>query len=351
MSNYFFDSPSEVQAALIKQAGMQWNLPATIIEKDLWICWLLEKLFAFDHSMKMVFKGGTSLSKVFNVIDRFSEDCDITLDYRNFESELDLNKITRSQLDKVSKRLKIQLKDYTSNKILPYLNQEFTQAFPQKAHKIILSEDGEKLEFYYPSIIIESLGYLDNNFRDTQQAGETSYILDHVLIEFGNRNTTEPYEKHQIHPYLSAVLNEDSSLPKPIVHALSPLRTFWEKATLIHVECHRERLAESPERLSRHWYDLHRLYQSTFGEEALKSMAILKDVIQHKKAFFNASYAHYDDCLKGKFILIPKSSNLSSLEADFTKMVKAGMFQAEPSPFKIILEDLKLLESKINQIS
>lgn len=129
------------------------------------------------------------------------------------------------------------------------------------------------------------------------------------------------------------------------------MRTFWEKATLIHVECHRERLLNTPERLSRHWYDLFMLNNSWVGEQALSTNEILKSVIEHKKAFFNASYANYDDCLSGKFRLIPGEPYVVNLEKDFMQMIEAGMFHEHPPKFDKITEGLKILERAINKIS
>lgn len=332
MRNSFFCLPLEEKLALIRKIAEHLDVSDLIIEKDLWICWLLEKLFALP--IHMAFKGGTSLSKVFNLINRFSEDCDITVDYRFFRHELDLEKISRSQLKKISEELKKQLQDYISKTLLPFLQSQALQFFPNQNFELQLSEDGEQLRFYYPSIINLSHGYL----------------RDHVLIEFGIRNSTEPCEKHQIFPYLIHVVGKNISLPAPVVDTLSPLRTFWEKATLIHVECHRERLVKTPERLSRHWYDLFMLNQAWVGEQAIFRNDILKSVLEYKKAFFNASYANYDDCWNGKLKLIPTPENQKIIILDFAKMINAAMFYKEPPSFITIIESLKNLEIKINSI-
>ncbi len=104
------------------------------------------------------------------------------------------------------------------------------------------------------------------------------YLRDHVLVEFGIRNSTEPCENHQIVPYLIHSIGSEIIVPKPVINTLSPIRTFWEKVTLIHVECHRERLHQTPERLSRHWYDLYMLSHSHIGVEALERLDILESV-------------------------------------------------------------------------
>ena len=195
-----------------------------------------------------------------------------------------------------------------------------------------MSDDGEQLHFYYPSALGNS----------------TSYLRDHVLLEFGMRNSVEPSNKLTISPYLNALALESIMLPTPMVNTLSPIRTFWEKATLIHVECHRGRFNESPERLSRHWYDLHMLSLSDMGDDALNQRAILASVLQYKKAFFNASYAHYDECTTGNFKLIPDELGQQKLGQDYRKMIEAGMFQIDPPSFSAVIANLKTLEERIN---
>lgn len=328
MNNSFFLLPTTEKSMLFTQAAEQLDLSELIIEKDLWVCWLLEKIFSLP--IQMAFKGGTSLSKVFDLISRFSEDCDITIDYREFNPTLDLANISRSQLKKISDQLKKQLQAYVSEVVLPHLQAYVIRELPSEEFEIQLSEDGEQLRFYYPS--------LANN--------HPGYLRDHVLIEFGMRNCTEPCEKHQIAPYLEKISNSNS-LPKPIINTLSPLRTFWEKVTLIHVECNRDRFIKSPERLSRHWYDLYMLNHSWVVTQALERHDILKSVIEYKKAFFNASYANYDDCLNGHCKLIPSQENLTNLKTDFLMMVDAGMFYKEPPSFDEMISSLKKLESDI----
>ena len=223
---------------------------------------------------------------------------------------------------------------YVSEIVVPYLHTQLLQIPNNKLFEIILSDDGERLQFYYPSIVNKQLGYL----------------RDHVLIEFGIRNSTEPCEKHDIATYLDCVVeNGNIVLPKPKIDILSPMRTFWEKATLMHVECHRDRFNKNPERLSRHWYDLFMLYNSDIGKQALSSTDILQSVIEHKKAFFNASYTKYDDCLNGKFCLVPTEVNQIKLAKDFNSMVQAGMFYESPPRFDEMMRSLQELETVLNE--
>lgn len=330
MSHNFFDLSIEEKSVLIRKAAEHLSVSDIVIEKDIWVCWILEKLF--ELPVQMAFKGGTSLSKVFNLIKRFSEDCDITIDYRNFSEELTLGSLNKSQLKKISEQLKEKLKAYVSKIVLPHLQVQISKNFRGDSFEITLSEDGEQLKFYYPSLVSKSDGYL----------------RDHVLVEFGIRNSTEPFEELPVLTYLEQVVENKIKLPKPKIPTLSPIRTFWEKATLIHVECHRERFTHSPERLSRHWYDLFMLSNSWVGEKALINKEILQNVIVHKKAFFNAAYANYDHCLSGRFHLIPKEQYLKDLEKDYKIMIEAEMFYDLPPSFGKIMEDLKELETIMN---
>ncbi len=130
---------------------------------------------------------------------------------------------------------------------------------------------------------------------------------------------------------------------------LSPARTFWEKATLMHVECQRDEFRTGAERLSRHWYDLAMLADLTHGQAAVANRALLANVVKHKKAFYNASYANYDACLAGQLRLIPGDAALAALRDDFQRMISAGMFIGEPPAFDAIVDRLRALETAINQ--
>lgn len=342
--NDFFMLKATEQAALIKKASDQLSMPEIIIEKDIWICWLLERIFSLP--IRAAFKGGTSLSKVFKLIKRFSEDCDITIDYNNFKPELDLENISRSRVKKISVELKDQLKAYISEVVLPLLQNEINNSFPIGFFNITLSDDGEQLRFYYPSVVNTALLNTKNGASILTETD--GYLKDHVLIEFGVKNSTEPCEKYPLATYLSEVIALDLGLPKPVVNTLSPIRTFFEKATLIHVECHRDRTKQSIDRLSRHWYDLYILHNSWVGREALLRFEVLCSVIEHKKSFFYYSFANYDDCLSGKFRLVPGQSYLADLEKDYTRMISSGMFNESPPNFQSILTSLSKLEQEIN---
>jgi hypothetical protein len=145
------------------------------------------------------------------------------------------------------------------------------------------------------------------------------------------------------------VLQTLFTIHRSTVSVLSPARTFWEKATLMHVECQRDEFRASAERLSRHWYDLAMLADQAQGQATVADRALLADVVKHKKVFYNASYANYDACLAGQLRLIPEDAALAALRDDFQRMIGAGMFIGEPPAFDAIIDRLRALETAINR--
>lgn len=331
--------PVEVQRAIIEKAAPTVQISPVAIEKDFWVVWLLQTLFTLPNAKRMVFKGGTSLSKVYHIIQRFSEDIDITIDYRDFKT-LDLVNTSHTQLKKASAELKTILSNVIAKSVVPHLQKHIAK-LPRAKH-YTLDFDEEVIRFYYPSVITQ----LDNMEPTTSEL----YLRDHVLIELGIRNSTEPCEQHSIEPILSAIETEEPlAYPEATIEVLSPLRTFWEKATLIHAECHRKRLSTGTLRLARHWYDLAMLEVKGYAEQALVQLELLNAVIEHKKAFYAASYTHFDNCLSGKLRLIPDESELDYLHQDYTTMQKSGMFYTTPIAFAPLIKQLQQLELRLNK--
>ena len=130
---------------------------------------------------------------------------------------------------------------------------------------------------------------------------------------------------------------------------LSPERTFWEKATLIHVECNREEFKADAHRLSRHWYDLRMLAKHASGKAAINNRALFEDVVRHKQVFFNASYANYEACLANELRLIPDDEAIAVLRTDYEKMLGAGMMYGESPSFDDIIAGIREIEFVINR--
>ena len=330
---YFELSRADQNALLLSMVPLTGRTP-TILEKDIWICQVLAILFNLPCHKPMAFKGGTSLSKVFNATERFSEDIDITIDYRSLIDDVpELSDITsNSQRAKLSDQLKLSLIRHVQQSLVPALDSALKSALPDYQLKIELSDDAEKLRIFYP-------GFNDEG---------NSYLRPNILIEFGGRNSTLPQQTIAITPdvaeHVSTIVWPTAQVP-----VLSPMRTFWEKATLIHVECHRPQLRLSAERLSRHWYDLCRLADHEIGQSAINDIKLLKDVLLIKETFYRSGFSNYDRCLTGGLRLIPGAELLDALRLDYPAMLDAQMFYGDQASFDDIIARLALLELAINR--
>ena len=329
----FLRLPISEQRDILSSMSVQMGRSSQVLHKDVWVCWVLRELFASDTGVHMAFKGGTSLSKVFQAIHRFSEDVDVTLDYRDLapDSNVDIfsPNTSKSAKKRFSEELKVQVKDHVHDVLYPALSNSFSEV-TDGAGRTELSDDGEKLWFHYPSVPDADIGYMG----------------DWILVEFGGRNAIEPNGPHHIAPLIADRLPE-LEFPEGRVMVLSAERTFWEKATLIHVECNRQRL-NNQNRVSRHLYDLVMLSRGEIGKRALTDRLLLGDVVRHKSVFFDASYAHYDECLAGHFRLVPEEPFLSDMRRDYVSMQSAGMFDIAVPSFDDLMEELRALESLIN---
>ncbi len=328
MAEAFLQLSPEEQADILQTRATKLGRRAEHLEKDIWICWVLQGLFGMPGRLPMAFKGGTSLSKVYGAIRRFSEDVDVTVDYKSLDQSIDPfdPKGSRTAREKYTELLGIKLADLTNNVIRPHFENLLSQ-FPEKpTGPLKISEDGEKLFIPYPS-----------RFGKDES----------VLLEFGGRNVIVPNEDRHLRPYIAAEL-PDLQFPEATVRVLSPSRTFWEKATLIHVACNRSGPKLDADRQSRHWHDLAVLADHKIGKTSITDRQLLEDVVKHKNIFFRASYTNYEACLSGSFRLIPGMALLETLRIDYEKMIADGMFEGDPPSFDSIVARLEKLEKQIN---
>jgi Nucleotidyl transferase AbiEii toxin, Type IV TA system len=324
----FVQLPLDEQASILQTCAGKLGRRPEHLEKDVWICWVLQALFTMPSRLPMAFKGGTSLSKVYSAIRRFSEDVDITVDYKALDHSIDPfdAKTSRTSSEKFTELLRTKLADHTKNVIRPHFENLVAQLAEKSPKPIAISEDGEKLFIPYPSRF---------------GSGES------VFLEFGGRNVIDPGEDRTLKPYIAAEIPE-LLFPEATVRVLSASRTFWEKVTLIHVACNRSDPKLDADRQSRHWHDLAVLADHKIGEASLADPALLEDVVRHKSVFFRASYAKYDACLSGGLRLLPGTPLLEALRADYEKMIANGMFEGEPPTFDSIIARLQKLEKQIN---
>ena len=333
------------RAELFQETATKRGVATQIIEKDFWVCWTLRRLFELSEiGEHLIFKGGTTLSKIFNVIERFSEDIDISIDraYLGFDKSEDPEHIQgtnkrRRQLEALKDACETKIR----NQLLPSLNDSFIHKLDRSGENIDLSWqltqdsiDSQTLLFAYPTVE-----------RSLKLLGLT-YIRPVVRIELGARSDHWPWGIHSITPYAAEDFPGFFKEPSCEIKVLEAERTFWEKATLLHAEYYRPKDRTTPERLSRHYYDLYKLMQAKISNQAIEKIELLDRVVDHKKIFFQQNRANYDQACKGDIHLSPPEFRLSDLRVDYEKMRE--MFFGLIPPFDEIIAKMTELELQIN---
>ena len=313
-----------------------------IIEKDFWVCWTLEKVFTSELSQHVIFKGGTSLSKCYGMIDRFSEDIDLTLskEYIGITSDNDpANVEGRNQRDKRSEQLTKLYEDKVRNVINPLLKDEFNKHL--SSH---FSENEWNLE---PEKDDKGNLYLKFSYPDTLQKITQGYIQSNVKLEFGARGDINPCEQKIISPYVKQILPTISdSTMETTIPTLIAKRTFWEKATLLHAEHYRNITKPLNPRMFRHYYDIVMLDQHGLTAEATQDTGLLADVVKNKSIYFPDKKAKYEEAQIGTLRLYPNETFIEQLRLDYEKM--AIMFFGDMPNFDKTLSEIKRIESVIN---
>jgi hypothetical protein len=324
--NQFVALPPKERRTVCEQAGAVTGLPAVSIEKDFWVCWVLRELFSFPGAAEQfTFKGGTSLSKGWGLIQRFSEDVDLVMDRGSlgFGGEAapeaaDSRKERERRLD----RLANATRSHVQKSLLPLLIRRFTAALPSAEPWTLAIDsavpDGQTLLFGYRSA------------WDTP-----GYVVPVVRIELGARSDTEPTGNPLIGPYLFSALPGMFSECLFPARSVLPVRTFWEKVSLIHEELLRGGEAAPRARLARHFYDLFCLLEAGVGNEALAGMDIFKRVAAHRAVFFPKRQEVRDSLKPGGLRLVPTQEQLPAWQRDYTEM-RDMFFGPAPSFDKIL---------------
>jgi hypothetical protein len=331
----YFSLSKDDQIALLETAASDLGRPPDLLEKDIWVVWALNALFDSSLGESLVFKGGTSLSKAYNAIDRFSEDVDVTYDIRKIIPELvdgadQALPPNRSQAGKWSAAIEKLLPEWLDTAVIPIIQAK-------------IKNDGLSAKLRR----VKDKLYLD---YDAVQKG-SDYVEPAVLLEFGARSTGEPAELRDVTCDLEG-WNQDISLPKARPRVMKAERTFWEKATAIHAYCLRGAF-RGGDRYARHWYDLDRLDHVGIGLDALNDRELANKVASHKQIFFretdrDGNVIDYSNAVSGKLCLVPKGKALEALRDDYTKMIESGLFQGDVLGFDELMGRLAQLQQRAN---
>lgn len=303
------------------------GMTSAIVEKDFWVCWVLLRLF--DHpalSSKILFKGGTSLSKVFNLIERFSEDIDLVLDWRLLTKDDPKKKRSKKQQNVFNENLRKLAEEYIQGKVMAWV----MEAVGDICRIDVDKEDKRVIHIHYPGVF------------------EDQYLRSDIRLEVGPFSDWVPHAEYFIVPYAAEAFPSIFLSPQCRVVAIKAERTFWEKAVILHNEFFRTEKQPAPIRYSRHYYDLAMISRSKVKDEAINDLNLLGQVVEFNDRFFPRVWAHYDLAKPGTMRLMPPAHFEHSLKSDYGAM-KNMIFGNYPT-FDDILKEIRSLESEINSL-
>lgn len=332
--NKWLNIEKERRVNIIEDLSRRVGLSLLAIEKDWWVTMVLKALFSTAFANHLSFKGGTSLSKCWNLIERFSEDVDIAIDreFLGFSGELSKtqisDKLRRASCSFVRETMKMEVEKQLSklgiDKSLFDVKVNITP---------ITTTDPEIIEVYYHSIF-----------------SEVSYIQNRVLIEVSGRSMNEPIEEVEINTMISQAYPNTSFTEKPFsIRVVSSKRTFIEKACLLHEEFSKSSMEVRSDRMSRHIYDLEKLMDTEIAKEAMSDIELYKSVIEHRKKFIRLKGFDYSTLSPQTISFVPPAEIMPSWEGDYATM-QQSMIYGESLPFDKLIERITELNERFRKI-
>jgi len=304
------------------------------VEKDWWVSRTLEIIFQMDIAQHLVFKGGTSLSKAWKLINRFSEDIDLAIDKEFFEGYK--GDISRTQINKLRKEAGV----YTTGTFFEELQAALRKkGFDDLQFKVIdtgeSDQDPRIIEIYYQNVITQP----------------TDYVLPRVQIEISCRSLREPFtvqnfgslvDEHYAERDFAKLLFE--------VPTVNPERTFLEKLFLLHEEFHRPVEKMRVDRLSRHLYDIYQLTKAGIAEKALNDKVLYETIVAHRYKFSRVGKVDYNSHNPKTINSIPIDEKLDEWRADYFKMMEDMIYEQNKPSFGDLINNLKELISKLQAL-
>lgn len=333
---------AETRGGLFTTTAQRIGTTPQNIEKDFWVCWTLDALFnGIAEGPRLLFKGGTSLSKGFGLIRRFSEDIDVTVFRDDLGQACSIDELAAMSGRKRARALdeiKAACEAHVSGALLASLKAVISEARARTGQPLdglevtVSGEDAQTLLLHYPSA-----------------TPADDYILKAVRIESGAKSALDPHAEHAVHPYVNDDL-PDFDLTVPGITIVDAERTFWDKIVILHGLRRwfdrRGELRGGGHRISRHYYDVHALMQSDVGPKALADLALGANCIAHAQTFFNRPDYDLASAVRPSFALSPEGAMHDALRIDYAAMT--GMIFGEPPAFDAVVETIAEIEAQLN---
>lgn len=328
--SYWFQLSEQDRQEVFEETAAQKRLSIAAVEKDWWVVQTLSVIFSMKYAEVLIFKGGTSLSKGWNLIQRFSEDIDLALDreFLGFTGELskgDIKKLRRKSYQFITEIFTEELK----NKFAEVGFENVTVKYREVENH---DQDPLIIEIYYPTL-----------------TNKDSYLKPAVLVEVGSRSLKEPFTQRSFGTIISEVFADRPFADKPIsIPVVNPERTFLEKIFLLHEEFQKPQNKIRVERLSRHLYDIEKLSQTEYAKIALQDTELYNTIVKHREKFTPISGINYDNHFPDKISFIPPDTILKDWQQDYEIMTQTMIYD-NPLPFDELIKRLTELQKRINK--
>lgn len=311
--------------AIFQEAGDRAGLPATAIEKDWYVTLALSVVFSTEFAEHLVFKGGTSLSKGWALIERFSEDIDLAIDRKFLGFEGDISKSQVERLRKTS---------------CAFISNEFANAISRRMDEINIG-----LTLNIPDFKASNTDPLSLELNYEPVTENISYLQPRVLIEVGARSLMEPSTKREIRSLVSEIFTGREFTDKPqLIPTVVPKRTFLEKVFLLHEEFQKPAEHIKVDRLSRHLYDIDRLATTEHIEGAMRDTDLYQSIIEHRQIFNPVKMIEYANHQPDKVNLIPPTEVIKDWEADYATMRESMIYGNSKSFEELIASMYRIIE-------
>ena len=317
---------------LFLNTAAKTGLPPAIVEKDFWVCYMLDYLFQRSpFGEHLVFKGGTSLSKAYHLIERFSEDIDLILDWRvlGYKAKEPWENRSNTQQDRFNKDAEARTVSFLKEQMIPVLVSDVSAEIKEPAVFALSDEQEPTVDFVYPRSFAEQS------------------VLPIIRLEIGALAAWSPSQPTTIRSFAAEQYPQVFQRADIVVTTAVAERTFWEKVTILHREANRINGA-IPARYSRHYYDLFRMNGTPVMSRALSDTKLLEDVVAFKSKFYRCPWAKYEEAKRGSMRLVPPDKAILALQLDYQKM--ENMIYGEKPGFDKILHSIQNIENQINHI-
>ena len=330
----FYNIENEEKIAIFNAVATAKGMKPFAVEKDWWVSRTLEIIFSMDIARHLVFKGGTSLSKAWKLIQRFSEDIDLAIDREYFfKSDKDWEKKEITALRKVASL-------FSTGVFFDKLKEEFLKkGFNGLVFKVIEAKDSDQdpriIEIYYPNLI----------------AQPSEYVLPRVQIEIGCRSLREPFSVQTFGALVDEVYTDkDFAEPFFQVPTVNPERTFLEKLFLLHEEFHRPQEKMRVDRLSRHLYDVYQLSKAGVSDKAINDKELYETIVAHRYKFARIGGVNYNNHNPKTLNPVPPPELMDNWEKDYAKMLEDMIYEEEKPTFADLIENLNILRMQLQML-